>query len=132
MAKETVQNVQQEELKVQSTLSLHREAYKGKDGNKHFSYFVPGKVRGIDVKIHFWLGEDKGNTDALKVLFGEASAVDLLVIPSSYENQQGEVVNYFKYVATSHDEDGTLYEVAVKPNGKTDKDLLKKAYNLEI
>lgn len=105
------------------TIYVERETFE-KNGKTYFSYFIKGQVRGKDVKVAI-VPPDKGGYTVLDVVFGEAMAAELLLKPYEIKDETtGKVITGNSYAVQTHDENGEVYECAVKPFRSSDKSLL--------
>lgn len=102
---------------------VERETFEAKD-KTYFSYFIKGKIRGKDVKIAI-IPPDKGGYTVLDIVFGEAMAAELTLKPYEINDEAtGKVISGNSYGVVSYDENGEIYECAVKPFRSSDKSLL--------
>lgn len=102
---------------------VERETYE-KNGKSFFSYFIRGIVRGKEVRAGI-TPPDIGGYTVLDIVFGEAMAADLVVKPFEIKDDvTGRTISGNTYAVQSVDEDGRVYECAVKPARKSDKALL--------
>jgi len=95
-------------------------------GQSYFEYFICGNVRGRDVKIRLAPPDktDKGGYTVLDIVFGNEDKADFVVEPFEFTNSEGKVVSGEKYLVRTTDENGEVYECAVKPTRNSDKTLL--------
>ena len=105
------------------TLVLEREAFKGDDGQKYWSYLVRGKARGRDVKVDFQ-PKDKGGYEPLDIVFNGAKKAELVMREEVMTDDNGRKTKYMVYTARTVDEDGGVWECGVKPARDSDKSLL--------
>ena len=109
-------------------LFVEREAYV-KNDKTYFSYFIRGTIRGRDVKISIAPPSDKDKKDmggytVLDIVFGEAMQANLIVKPFEIKGDDGKVFSGKTLLAQSIDENGEIYECAIKPARQSDKALL--------
>ncbi len=102
---------------------VERETFE-KNDRTYFSYFIKGKVRGKDVKVAI-IPPDKGGYTVLDIVFGDAMAAELVLKPYEIKDETtGKVIAGNSYAVRSTDENGEVYECAVKPFRSSDKSLL--------
>lgn len=102
---------------------VERETFE-KDGKTFFSYFIKGKIRGKDVRI-LVTPPDKGGFAVLDIVFGNEMQADLVVNPYEIKDDAtGNVIKGNTYAVHSVDENGEVYECAIKPFRQSDKALL--------
>lgn len=102
---------------------VERETFEKSD-RTYFSYFIKGKVRGKDVKVAI-VPPDKGGYTVLDIVFGDAMAADLVLKPYEIKDEAtGKVIAGNSYAVQSTDENGEVYECAIKPFRSSDKSLL--------
>ena len=107
----------------QNTVFVERETYE-KNGKTYFSYFIRGKVRGREIKIAV-VPPDRGGYAVLDIVFDGEMAAVLTVKPFEIKDDAtGRVISGNSYAVQSTDEDGTVYECAIKPFRNSDKTLL--------
>lgn len=105
-------------------LFIERETYQSKDGNERFTYFVKGKIRGVEVKASV-MPADIGGFELLDIVFGDENKAQLVVEPFTMKDEaSGREINGLKYEALNVDKDGTEYRCKVKPRQPSDKDKL--------
>lgn len=106
-----------------NNIMVERETYK-KNDKEYFSYFIKGTIRNKQVKIGV-TPPDLGGYAVLDIVFGESKQAELVLKPYEIKNDAtGEVMTGNSYIVRSVDEDGTVYECAIKPTRKSDKSLL--------
>ena len=105
------------------TLVLEREQFKGDDGQKYWSYLVRGKARGRDVKVDFQ-PKDKGGYEPLDIVFNGEKTAELVMREEVMTDDSGRKTKYMVYTARTVDEDGEVWDCAVKPARDSDKSLL--------
>lgn len=104
---------------------VERETYE-KNGNTYYSYFIKGNVRGREVKIGIAPPDkDRNGYVVLDIVFGDAMAAELVLKPYEIKDEAtGKVITGNSYGIKSVDENGEVYECAVKPFKSADKALL--------
>ncbi|MBE6702130.1 MAG: hypothetical protein E7585_01805 [Ruminococcaceae bacterium] len=108
-------------------LFLRREKLKPrKKGDKPiFTYNIYGKLRGQDIRAGM-APPDKGGYGVLALLFGEADALPLYMVPYKMKDENtGMTSSGFTYLVMSTDEEGITLECKVKPSRDSDKRLLE-------
>ena len=104
-------------------VKVERDTYE-KNGKTYFSYFILGQVRGKEVRAAV-VPPDRGGYTVLDIVFGEEMAADLLLKPYEIRDERtGRVIAGNTYAVQSHDENGEVYECAVKPFRASDKALI--------
>lgn len=102
---------------------VERETFE-KGDKEYYSYFIKGKVRGKDVKIAI-IPPDKGGYTVLDIVFGTEMQAELILMPYEIKDEStGKVIKGNTYAVRTVDEDGEVYECAVKPYRSSDKALL--------
>jgi len=102
---------------------VERETFE-KNDKTYFSYFIKGKIRGKDVKVAI-VPPDKGGYTVLDIVFGDAMAAELVLKPYEIKDEAtGKVISGNSYGVVSYDENGEVYECAIKPFRSSDKSLL--------
>ncbi len=102
---------------------VERETFE-KNGKTYFSYFIKGNIRGKDVKVAI-IPPDKGGYTVLDIVFGNAMAAELAVKPFEIKDDAtGKVISGNTFAVQSYDENGEIYECAIKPFRASDKALL--------
>lgn len=102
---------------------VERETFESK-GKTYFTYFIKGKVRGKDVRVAV-IPPDKGGYAVLDIVFGDAMEAELVAKPFEIKDEKtGNVFAGNTYAVQTVDEDGEIYECAVKPYRSSDKTLL--------
>jgi hypothetical protein len=101
---------------------VERETYE-KGGKTYFSYFIKGMVRGKDVRVAV-TPPDVGGYAVLDIVFDGAKSAQLVTKPYEMKTDDGKVISGNTYAVQSFDEDGLLYECAVKPFRASDRTLL--------
>lgn len=102
---------------------VERETYE-KNNKSYFTYFIKGKIRGVDVRIAV-VPPDKGGYTVLDIVFCDQMSADLVVKPFEIKDDAtGKVISGNTYAVQSVDENGEVYECAVKPYRNSDKTML--------
>ena len=102
---------------------VERETFE-KNGKTYFSYFIKGTIRGKDVKVAI-IPPDKGGYTVLDIVFGNTMAAELVVRPFEIKDDAtGKVIAGNTFAVQSYDENGDVYECAIKPFRASDKALL--------
>ncbi len=111
----------------EKNIIVERETFE-KDGKTYFSYFIKGNIRGREVKIGIAppdKDKDIGGYTVLDIVFGSAMAAELVIKPYEIKDEKTKtVVTGNSYAVRSYDENGEVYECAVKPFRQSDKALL--------
>ena len=103
-------------------IMVERETFE-KDGKTYFSYFIKGQVRGREIKVAI-IPPDKGGYTVLDIVFGDAMQAELKITPFEIKGENGNVISGNTYSVFTKDENGEIYECAVKPYRNSDKALL--------
>lgn len=103
-------------------IMVERETFE-KDGKTYFSYFIKGQVRGREVKVAI-IPPDKGGYTVLDIVFGDAMKAELKITPFEIKGEDGNVIKGNTYAVFTKDENGEVYECAIKPYRNSDKALL--------
>ena len=102
---------------------VEKEPYE-KDGKTYFGYCIHGTVRGTDVKVAV-VPPDFGGYRVLDIVYGDAMEAELVAKPFEIRDDKTKrVVRGNTYAVRSVDENGEVYECAVKPFRSSDKALL--------
>lgn len=102
---------------------VERETYE-KDGKTFFSYGVRGMIRGIEVKAKV-VPPDVGGYRVLEVVYGDKMEAELVTTPFEIRDDKTKrVVRGNTYSVRTVDENGEVFECAIKPAQKSDKALL--------
>lgn len=102
---------------------VERETFE-KNGRTFFSYFIKGNIRGKDVKVAV-VPPDRGGYTVLDIVFGDQMAAELVAKPFEIKDEAtGKIISGNTYSVQTVDEDGEIYECAVKPYRNSDKSLL--------
>jgi len=102
---------------------VERETFE-KNGKVYYSYFIKGSIRGKDIKVAI-IPPDKGGYTVLDIVFGNAMAAELVVKPFEIKDDAtGKVISGNTFAVQSYDENGEIYECAIKPFRASDKALL--------
>ncbi len=95
------------------------------NGKTYFSYCIRGNVRGKDVRVAI-VPPDNGGYRVLEIVFGDSKEVELVAKP--FEIKDEKTKRTFRgntYAVQTVDENGEVYECAVKPFRPSDKALLE-------
>ena len=103
-------------------IMVERETFEYK-GNTYFSYFIKGTVRGREIKLAV-VPPDKGGYVVLDIVFDNEMACELAMKPYEINDGKGNITKGNTYSVISVDEDGLVYECAIKPAKSSDKALL--------
>ncbi len=103
-------------------IMVERETFE-KDDKTYFSYFIKGQVRGREIKVAI-IPPDKGGYTVLDIVFGDAMQAELKITPFEIKGENGNVISGNTYAVFTKDENGEIYECAVKPYRNSDKALL--------
>lgn len=110
-------------IKNNEMIFVERETFE-KNGKTYFSYFIKGTIRGKDVKVAI-IPPDKGGYTVLDIVFGNTMAAELVVKPFEIKDDAtGKVIAGNTFTVQSYDENGDVYECAIKPFRASDKALL--------
>ena len=102
---------------------VERETFE-KNGKTYFSYFIQGVIRGKQVKAAV-IPPDKGGYTVLDIVFGNAMTAELAVKPFEIKDDAtGRVISGNTFAVISYDENGEIYECAIKPYRASDKAIL--------
>ena len=106
-----------------NVIMVERETYE-KNDKTYFSYFINGNVRGKDIRVLI-TPPDKGGYAVLDIVFGNEMKAELVVNPYEIKDDAtGNVIKGNTYAVRSVDENGEVYECAIKPFRSSDKALL--------
>jgi len=106
-----------------SKVVVEREIFE-MDGKQYYTYFVKGNVRGVDVRASV-MPPDRGGYTVLDIVFGKEMKAELISTPFEIKDDAtGKVVKGVSYSVRSFDENGEVYECAIKPYRSSDKSLL--------
>ena len=103
-------------------IMVERETFE-KNDKTYFSYFIKGQVRGRDVKVAI-IPPDKGGYTVLDIVFGDAMKAELKITPFEIKDEKGGIISGNTYAVFTKDENGEVYECAIKPYRNSDKALL--------
>lgn len=104
-------------------VKVERAAYERND-KSYFAYFIRGNIRGRDIRVLI-VPPDNGGYRVLDIVFDEDMEADFVVRPFEIKDEAtGKIIRGNSYAVQSTDEDGKVYECAVKPYRKSDKALL--------
>ena len=113
-----------EDNAVDSGLKVLRVKRKRRDGQgEYFTYQVLGKLRGAEQHVSM-VPPDRGGYSVLAMVFGEATAVPLLLVPYEMQDARGQTVRGNTYMVRTIDENGIKYECKLKPQQDSDKRVL--------
>lgn len=115
-------------MSMEKKIYVERETYV-KNDNTYFAYFIKGKIRGRDVKIALAPPSERDKKDAggytvLDIVFGDAMKAEFIVEPFEFKDATGKVITGAKHLVRTMDENGEIYECAIKPARQSDKALL--------
>ena len=103
---------------------VEKEAYE-KDGKTYFGYCVRGMVRGKEVKVAV-VPPDFGGYRVLDIIYGDSDKAELVTKPFEIRDEKTKrVVRGNTYAVRSVDENGEVFECAIKPFRPSDKALLE-------
>ena len=103
-------------------IKVERETFE-KNGKTFYSYFIKGNIRGKDVRI-LVSPPDFGGYAVLEIVFGNEMEADLIVKPYEMKDTGGNIIKGNTYSVHTIDENGEVYECAIKPFRMSDKALL--------
>lgn len=113
---------------MENQIKVERDAYE-KDGKTYYSYFIKGNIRGRDIRVLI-VPPDKGGYTVLDIVFGEEMEAELVLNPYEIKDEStGKVIKGNSYAVRTVDEDGEVYECAIKPFRASDKALLNMLLN---
>lgn len=102
---------------------VERETFE-KNGKSYYSYFIKGIIRDKEVRISI-MPPDRGGYTVLDIVFGNEMKAELVVKPFEIKDEStGRVITGNSYAVQTIDENGEIYECAVKPYRASDKALL--------
>ena len=102
---------------------VERETYE-KDGKTYFSYGIKGTVRGREVRVAV-VPPDKGGYRVLEIVYGDAMEAELVATPFEIRDEKSKrVIRGNSYSVRTVDENGEIFECAIKPFRSSDKALL--------
>ena len=103
---------------------VERETFESK-GKTYYTYFIKGQVRGKDVRVAV-IPPDKGGYAVLDIVFGDAMEAELVAKPFELRDDKTKrVVRGNTYAVRTVEDNGTIYECAIKPAKPSDKSLLE-------
>ena len=106
------------------TLFVERETYE-KNDKTYYSYFIKGVIRGKDVRVAL-VPPDNGGYAVLDLVFGDAEKAELFSTPFEIKDDRtGRIVKGNSYGIRTVDENGEVYECAIKPFRASYKTLLQ-------
>ena len=106
---------------MENQIKVERDTYE-KDGKTYYSYFIKGNIRGRDIRVLI-VPPDKGGYTVLDIVFGEEMEAELVLNPYEIKDEGNS------YAVRTVDEDGEVYECAIKPFRASDKTLLNMLLN---
>ena len=113
---------------MENQIKVERDTYE-KDGKTYYSYFIKGDIRGRDIRVLI-VPPDKGGYTVLDIVFGEEMEAELVLNPYEIKDESsGKVIKGNSYAVRTVDEDGEVYECAIKPFRASDKALLNMLLN---
>lgn len=113
---------------MENQIKVERDAYE-KDGKTYYSYFIKGNIRGRDIRVLI-VPPDKGGYTVLDIVFGEEMEAELVLNPYEIKDEStGKVIKGNSYAVRTVDEEGEVYECAIKPFRASDKALLNMLLN---
>ena len=113
---------------MENQIKVERDTYE-KDGKTYYSYFIKGNVRGRDIRVLI-VPPDKGGYTVLDIVFGEEMEAELVLNPYEIKDEStGKVIKGNSYAVRTVDEEGEVYECAIKPFRASDKALLNMLLN---
>lgn len=113
---------------MENQIKVERDTYE-KDGKTYYSYFIKGNIRGRDIRVLI-VPPDKGGYTVLDIVFGEEMEAELVLNPYEIKDEgAGKVIKGNSYAVRTVDEDGEVYECAIKPFRASDKALLNMLLN---
>lgn len=113
---------------MENQIKVERNTYE-KDGKTYYSYFIKGNIRGRDIRVLI-VPPDKGGYTVLDIVFGEEMEAELVLNPYEIKDEStGKVIKGNSYAVRTVDEDGEVYECAIKPFRASDKALLNMLLN---
>lgn len=107
---------------------VERETYT-KNDKEYFTYFIKGNIRGRDVRIAIMPPADGAKADfngymVLDIVFGNQMKAEFVLEPFEFKDSSGRTVSGNKTLVRTVDENGEVYECAIKPARQSDKALL--------
>ena len=116
---------------MENQIKVERDTYE-KDGKTYYSYFIKGNIRGRDIRVLI-VPPDKGGYTVLDIVFGEEMEAELVLNPYEIKDEStGKVIKGNSYAVRTVDEDGEVYECAIKPFRASDKALLNMLLNKKV
>ena len=113
---------------MENQIKVERDTYE-KDGKTYYSYFIKGNIRGRDIRVLI-VPPDKGGYTVLDIVFGEEMEAELVLNPYEIKDEStGKVIKGNSYAVRTVDEDGEVYECAIKPFRASVKALLNMLLN---
>ena len=113
---------------MENQIKVERDTYE-KDGKTYYSYFIKGNIRGRDIRVLI-VPPDKGGYTVLDIVFGEEMEAELVLNPYEIKDEStGKVIKGNSYAVRTVDEEGEVYECAIKPFRASDRALLNMLLN---
>ena len=113
---------------MENQIKVERDTYE-KDGKTYYSYFIKANIRGRDIRVLI-VPPDKGGYTVLDIVFGEEMEAELVLNPYEIKDEStGKVIKGNSYAVRTVDEEGEVYECAIKPFRASDKALLNMLLN---
>lgn len=113
---------------MENQIKVERDTYE-KDGKTYYLYFIKGNIRGRDIRVLI-VPPDKGGYTVLDIVFGEEMEAELVLNPYEIKDEStGKVIKGNSYAVRTVDEEGEVYECAIKPFRASDKALLNMLLN---
>ena len=106
----------------EKVIYVERDTFE-KNEKTYYSYFIKGLVRNTEVKISV-VPPDKGGYTVLDIVFGGEMKAELVLKPYEIKDETGNVLKGNTFAVRSVDENGEIYECAIKPSRPSDKSLL--------
>ena len=98
------------------------------NGKTYFHYYIKGVVRGHDVKVSLAppnRDTDHGGYSVLDIVFDGIDKAEFVIVPYEIrDDKTKKVVTGNRYLVRTVDEDGKVYECAVRPERTSDRSLL--------
>jgi len=111
----------------EKVIKVERETFE-MDGKSYYSYYIKGSIRGREVKIAIAPPDkenDVGGYTVMDIVYGNAKSAELKIKPFEIKDEKTrKVVKGNTYMIQTVDENGEVYECAVKPYRQSDKALL--------
>ena len=110
-------------------LTVIREKFKGKEDKEYWAYLVKGNLRGREIKVDL-VPKDFGGYEPLDIVFDVSETAQLIVCDEHITDMNGNKTKFTTYKAQNVDENGIVYECAIKPQRDSDKSLLAMLLNV--